>query len=144
MKQLAVPPVYTYALPRLCASKGCLKDRDIGREYCAVCRRKPKPKYLQSTNLPEGMTYIYFIQTEGGGDLIKIGKSRNVKSRLHSMQTGCPIPMRLLGYFKANDSMEGALHDEFAEYRVRGEWFEPVEDIKNFLLAYKLKGRLIN
>jgi len=69
--------------------------------------------------------YVYLINA---GDVFKIGVSIDVESRLSYMQTGCPLPMRLVSKYKAQNicklKIEKALHDYFSEYRLSGEWFD--------------------
>lgn len=76
---------------------------------------------------------IYFIQMGEGGP-VKIGRSRNVRSRLvtfHTMLPGEPI---VLGVIDAADeaNAERALHARFRAAAIRNEWFAPTPD----LLAY--------
>ncbi|WP_163836928.1 GIY-YIG nuclease family protein [Spartinivicinus ruber] len=141
MQKQLVPPVYSYALPALCSSKGCINDPAIGYDWCQSCldkaRSKVKPKSERS--LPKGVSYIYFVQA-GEDGLIKIGRTKDVQARMCSLNSASPVELKLLGVFKAKDYMEKILHEEFAKYRVKGEWFKPVEEIKNFILAYKFKG----
>lgn len=70
---------------------------------------------------------IYFI----GGDVghIKIGVSRSPHSRLAGIQTGSPIPLRILATVTGGFDEERAYHARFAAHRVQGEWFERHPDI---------------
>jgi len=62
---------------------------------------------------------IYFIQIGTSGP-IKIGRSDNVYRRLKGLQGANPQELRLLGVIPE----ELELHCEFADIRMRGEWFE--------------------
>jgi hypothetical protein len=67
---------------------------------------------------------IYFVQVGEDGP-IKIGRAHSPRSRLASLQTASPVPLRLLGQFDGNARDERHLHRLFAHVRLRGEWFEP-------------------
>jgi len=73
-------------------------------------------------------TRIYFIQAVTGGP-IKIGIAENVKKRLHSHQTSSHVELVLLAHRPGTRSDEWRLHQKLATHRVRGEWFEPHEDV---------------
>lgn len=66
---------------------------------------------------------LYFI-----GDLedgpIKIGRSSNPHARLKALQTGSPTRLALLCHAAGQGHLESRFHQELAEYRVHGEWFQ--------------------
>jgi hypothetical protein len=64
---------------------------------------------------------VYFIQGVGGA--IKIGTTRNLFSRLSSMQTGSVYQLTLVGVIAGDGETEKRLHRELAAYRHSGEWF---------------------
>ncbi|WP_087866098.1 GIY-YIG nuclease family protein [Comamonas thiooxydans] len=68
---------------------------------------------------------VYFIR-HGNTGPIKIGRASEVKRRIGQLQTGNPTTLQLLGWLvpSCDDAMERQLHLLYAEYRVRGEWFE--------------------
>lgn len=68
--------------------------------------------------------FVYFIGAPAVRR-IKIGWSQDHPSRrLHTFQTGSPVPLVLLAYVEANPAAEKELHRRFASLRVAGEWFE--------------------
>lgn len=73
---------------------------------------------------------IYFIQAEGVGH-IKIGftADEDVLVRLADLQTGSPVPLRVLGTTPGAVVEEKNLHRRFAAHRVHGEWFRPVPEL---------------
>ncbi len=73
---------------------------------------------------------IYFVQAEGVGN-IKIGFTDSVDAsdRLSTLQTGSPVPLRLLGTIPGTMDDEKDLHRRFASARVVGEWFKPVSEL---------------
>ena len=96
-------------------------------EYCIrTIYNRPEPY--------EGV--VYFIQGESGGP-IKIGHSFDAKKRLRSLQTGHPDKLVLLGSFYGSQYDEHKLHEEFTSYRLRGEWFHPVERLIEKIKSYR-------
>lgn len=56
---------------------------------------------------------------------VKVGfTTKDPVSRVRSLQTGCPFPIRLLGYVFGSVNREQELHRVFSEWRLAGEWFE--------------------
>ncbi len=56
--------------------------------------------------------------------VVKLGWSRDPEKRLHELQTGSPVDLRLLAIFPATERIERSLHEVFADCRIRGEWFD--------------------
>lgn len=72
-------------------------------------------------------TAVYFIQGVDGGP-VKIGWAANPKKRLLDLQIGSPVKLRILGTIPGGRHHEAFLHKYFAEWHVRGEWFDPPAD----------------
>lgn len=70
---------------------------------------------------------IYFIQNSEGP--IKIGYSKNVKTRFESLQSSNPDTLILLAEVKGNKTMEQELHNKFSHLKIRGEWFKPEREL---------------
>lgn len=79
-------------------------------------------------------TVVYAIQ-QGIGGPIKIGLTKSVETRLKSLQTANPFPLRLLGTIVGNDLTEAHLHQFFDEYRLVGEWFHPSKECLQLIEA---------
>lgn len=79
--------------------------------------------------------YIYFVKSEN--DLIKIGITNDLMSRVCELQTGSPTKVRLEGYIEVDinkmRSEEKRMHERFDEYRRHGEWFECVDEICKYV-----------
>ena len=76
---------------------------------------------------------VYFV-TEG--NYIKIGyTSQNIDKRIHQLNTGSIHKLYLLGWIYGNKKTEKELHIKFAQSRVRynAEWFEPTEELLQFI-----------
>jgi len=68
----------------------------------------------------EGLIYIMRADVR-----IKIGWcAGNVEKRKAELQTGCPHPLEVLATFAGSREEEAALHRDFADLRVQGEWFQ--------------------
>ena len=65
---------------------------------------------------------IYFAHCKPIGS-VKIGTAKEPKKRLSSLQTGCPGPLQLVGVIPGGQIEEAALHREFKQFRMNGEWF---------------------
>lgn len=79
---------------------------------------------------------VYFIQ-QGNDGLIKIGTTENVKARLATLQTSSPHKLNLLNTISGGRQKEAELHNRFSEFRKNGEWFEPVQELLDFIYALK-------
>jgi hypothetical protein len=70
--------------------------------------------------------FIYFIIELPYNNNVKIGKTKNVKDRIKSLQTG--NPNRLCVYYEIyvpiSINLEALLHKKYADKRIGGEWFD--------------------
>lgn len=67
------------------------------------------------------MSYIYAIEAETG--LIKIGHTRELRSRLSELRANNCAALKPLGYARGTREQEADLHRLLASEHVRGEWF---------------------
>lgn len=78
---------------------------------------------------------VYFMQYKDDG-LIKIGYSASLASRRYGVARqylGHALfakDLTVLGSIPGSIFLERQFHEEFDKYRVVGEWFEPVDEIK--------------
>lgn len=83
---------------------------------------------------------VYFIQDEDGP--IKIGYSEgNPYRRLNAFCTGNPRELKLLVSIPGGREEEQALHERFADLRVKGEWFRPDARLLGFIEAMQYTYR---
>lgn len=87
------------------------------------------------------MSLTYLMQLEGPEKLVKIGKTRNPKIRLHTLKTGLPWPLRLVAM--VGSDVETDLKRKFAADRVQGEWFRPSVAMRDWLEEAASEGRLV-
>lgn len=71
---------------------------------------------------------VYFIQAGENGP-VKIGRSRDVLGRVRTLQTAHPQPLSVLRVIDGDRTVERWLHDQFAPFHERGEWFRFVPDM---------------
>ena len=71
-------------------------------------------------------TYTYVLQGADSGN-IKIGTTRNLRSRLPSLRTSCSEALHVVAILDGRLCGERALHHRFRQQRIRGEWFRPAK-----------------
>lgn len=69
--------------------------------------------------MPTG--HVYFLRS---GNAVKIGFSTNLRERQRSIQTACSEPAFICRVIEGDMDTERAFHKRFAEYRLKGEWFD--------------------
>lgn len=80
---------------------------------------------------------VYFAQADSG--LVKIGYCKDLQYRVYGLKHEARSPVRVLGTIegfetsKAARDTERALHKQFAEHRVKGEWFKAAPEILAFI-----------
>jgi hypothetical protein len=77
---------------------------------------------------------VYLISN---GTNYKIGIAKDVKSRLSNLQTGNDVELVLKSTIQTKDkaealALEKQLHEKYADYHVRGEWFSLQEMPEEF------------
>lgn len=65
-------------------------------------------------------TVVYFAAAR---EHVKIGFTRNIKTRFQTLQTASAEKLTLLGYVPGDAELEAAIHGKLSKYRSRGEWF---------------------
>lgn len=72
---------------------------------------------------------IYFIQAKKGGP-IKIGfTTKAATQRLMQLQTSCPDELVILKEREGSVDQERALHANLSDHRIRGEWYNPTDEV---------------
>lgn len=75
---------------------------------------------------------VYFVQSVNGGP-IKIGCALDPASRLETLQTSYPEPLKLLAVTDGGFELERKLHEKFSDHRVHGEWFLPAPELVEYI-----------
>jgi hypothetical protein len=84
---------------------------------------------------------IYFLQ-QGWDGPIKIGHTEDhgtLKTRITTLQTANPYPLRLLETTKGTLKDEDKIHSDLKEHKLTGEWFKNNEFVNHYI--FKLLGR---
>jgi Meiotically up-regulated gene 113 len=71
---------------------------------------------------------VYFVQAESGGP-VKIGSAADPEERLRTLQAASAERLVIRGVRLGGFKEERRLHRRFARYHLRGEWFEPREEL---------------
>lgn len=66
---------------------------------------------------------------------IKIGKATNIAVRMEGVQTGHPVPLRLLAVLSRDPLHEHVLHAHWRHLRSAGEWYRFDEELLAFVAA---------
>lgn len=69
---------------------------------------------------------------------LKIGRSRNVKKRLASLQTSSNVELKIIGLFKRCGFLESEIHEELEGrgLRLKGEWFKYCQETYDVVKEY--------
>lgn len=67
---------------------------------------------------------VLYVIGQPGTAIVKIGVTKSLPSRLKSIQTGSPVPLRVLWWHPGSYDLEEFLHREFDDFRLHGEWFD--------------------
>ena len=78
---------------------------------------------------------IYFIQNTDTKH-IKIGYSDNIRRRLSELQITSPHELTILTICEGGIEVEKELHDKFNDHYVRGEWFNPSEELISYINGF--------
>ncbi len=80
------------------------------------------------------LTWLYAIRAGHSGP-IKIGVTNAPATRLATLQQGNPDTLHGIAAWRGFTFEERQLHDEFAAVRLHGEWFRPVPELVDLMLA---------
>lgn len=106
----------------------------IALQKGAVPERKIQPKAAP--------VEVVYIMRAPGHRPVKIGTAGEVDKRAASLGTASPVPLEVLWTTPGDHTLEKALHEEFKEFRLHGEWFDfgdrdPVQMVANAVNAIK-------
>jgi hypothetical protein len=76
--------------------------------------------------------FVYFIQNVDS-KAVKVGTTKDLPSRLGSLQTASCSRLMLLGHIKGGESTEKKIHDDLKKYSISGEWFEWSNFVKIYI-----------
>lgn len=117
--------------------KQCLQDRTLGmfsEEWYIETSKYINEKVNPKDNNQRG--YVYIIRSHATNE-IKIGKTTNPQKRLNDIRMYVGN-IHVIGIIESDSysGIEKQMHDEFKEYRVRGEWFvfNDIEIVHKYIL----------
>lgn len=90
---------------------------DLSEQERVELRRIGRKKYRGDTH--EEVVYLIYSPAL---QLVKIGKTVNMKRRFMDLRNGCP-DIQLLATYVSGGTLERVLHNRFYAQCVRGEWF---------------------
>lgn len=67
---------------------------------------------------------VLYVIGQPGTAIVKIGVTKNLRTRLRGIQTGSPVPLAVLWWHPGSYDLEEQLHREFGDLRLSGEWFD--------------------
>jgi hypothetical protein len=76
---------------------------------------------------------VYVI--EGVGGWVKIGKAKNIKSRMRDIQLAHPVPLKLLAILDSDPTRESEFHRRYADLRAEREWFRFEGELRDAVRA---------
>ena len=74
--------------------------------------------------------HIYFLQAH---NRVKIGYTRDFKSRLRGLQTSCPEKLECVLLLPGSREDERRIHSRLSEHRAHGEWFFYSAPVRHFI-----------
>jgi hypothetical protein len=89
-------------------------------------------RHYHGTWLEPAHGHLYFIQSIQGGP-IKIGRTLDIDKRIGQLQTSSPEQLVLVGFILNEGHKESELHYKFRQFRLHGEWFEPVAELIEYI-----------
>lgn len=121
---------------------------DLGHEMWRMRIKRPRGPVVSARYQPwlpvalaiqayRHLGVSYFVQ-EGEAGPIKIGTTRSSpEGRARSCQTGNHRPLWLVG---VSDENERLLHWRFLSARIRGEWFEALPALVDYIRGVRLRS----
>jgi hypothetical protein len=95
----------------------------------AITDVKAEDYHWGQCNLETSEDHLYFAVVD---DNVKIGRSKNPKTRMKSMDTGMYKRPKVY-VFNNKGFMETKMHHLFSDFRIKGEWFKFDYRIQHFL-----------
>lgn len=89
----------------------------------------------------ERVGYVVYIVGQPGNPRVKIGYTKNIRTRLVAYQTHSPIELEVLWTCYGGFALEQEIHREFKAFRIHGEWFDfrgkdPVAAVARFVRGF--------
>ncbi len=112
------------------SSKQSIKQVNQSIKQVTVKQMNPPTKEVDLPERDENPTieFIYFVASKSYDELVKIGRTCNMKKRMSVLNTSCPDKLFLYGLIRTSKKydLESIIHDDLCKnrYRLDGEWFK--------------------
>lgn len=84
---------------------------------------------------------VVYIVSVGDENMVKIGFTKSIKSRLRALRTASPLEPIIHLMIDGTAELEAELHRRFEVDRVKREWFRFSEQIRHFIASQKSADR---
>jgi hypothetical protein len=105
----------------------------FAEEYEVAAGRPPYRGSAPALSSLRGVPLVYFVAAKGGP--VKIGSTTNIASRITRLQTAVPKPLELLALIPGGADTEAALHEQFKDACLKGEWFRRTPELNALIRA---------
>lgn len=92
-------------------------------DACKAILQRKLPSVLGAAEISSNSKSVVYFLSDGRNKAVKIGYSADLAKRMSSLQTGNRRDLTLLGAIPGTRADESSWHTQFAELRLRGEWF---------------------
>jgi hypothetical protein len=103
--------------------------------YRAAQKRHGRAILLDPPTRTPKPTVTYFLRD--ARQHVKIGKTSNLRTRLHSLRTASADPLTLA--LVIDGDREAEFHAQFSEYCIKGDWFTETGSLAQFLVDEQAK-----
>lgn len=124
------------------STKRPVKHGEFAKEYLATMIAQELPNAVDfrwetyetppERALKSETSRVYFAYSPDAKK-VKIGYSNSPESRIQSLQTGSPVPLKIIGTIAGGQDVEKKLHEMFSRDHSHGEWFHMSEEIDRFI-----------
>lgn len=81
---------------------------------------------------------VYFVRA---GSRVKIGFTKDISSRMNSLQTASAVDLNLVLTMDGDRNFEAEMHERFSDYWIKGEWFRWCKEISLFVAKEKSRQK---
>lgn len=104
------------------------------KPYRKMTRQEKKREAVANTFRKPPKPYTYIVEAPGLG-LVKIGRSKDLRSRLDNLQASNAHPLVLRRKISGLHH-EKILHEKLDRFRQHGEWFALTPELRDFVNRY--------
>ena len=79
------------------------------------------------------MEKVYFLQERKKNGFIKIGRTADLPERTRTLQQGNPHELKKIATIPGCPNIETTIHKDLEAFRFRGEWFEPTDEVLDYI-----------